>query len=184
MNLDGLLVQARGVLFDLPHVIKDAEKIVSSMPHADRIAFDSGDFFDASTITKDGAAYLLAYLLHDWTDDDCEKILRNIAEVMAPDGCIVLVEQVRSMLSGGACNLFGLTCKLLEMADCCDEPCAALQTLRHVSGALCWSGKCAFSFVTAGGLLLRFVHKKRFSIVGTDRNVFKDHCSKPLQQQR
>ena len=115
-----LFVQARGVLFDLPHVIKDAETMVSSMQHADRIAFDSGDFFDASTITKDGAAYLLAYLLHDWTDDDCDKILRNIAEVMAPDGRIVLVEQVRSTTSGGACNAnsSGLTCKALDMTRC------------------------------------------------------------------
>jgi hypothetical protein len=59
---------ARGVLFDLPHVIADA------LPAA-RLSLQAGDFF---TDALPAAAYLLMDLLHDWDDADAVRILAAI----------------------------------------------------------------------------------------------------------
>ena len=68
----------RGVLFDLPHVITDAPKILARYGVADRVDCIAGDFFES--VPADADLYLASMVLHDWSDQQAQCILGNIAE--------------------------------------------------------------------------------------------------------
>jgi hypothetical protein len=96
----GAAPAARGVLFELREVIEQA----GAMPH-ERIDHVVGDFF-RNDIPPRGL-YLMMMVLHDWSDDQCIVILRNIAKT-APDGArLLLVESVidETRLAGFAVDL-------------------------------------------------------------------------------
>ena len=53
----------RGVVFDQPHVVAEAEERLAAAGHADRVTLAGGDFFDA--VPEGGNVYVLASVLHD-----------------------------------------------------------------------------------------------------------------------
>jgi hypothetical protein len=67
----------RGVLFDLPHVITNAPRTLASHGVEDRAQYMGGDFFES--VPAGGDAYLASLVLHDWPDQQAERILANIA---------------------------------------------------------------------------------------------------------
>jgi hypothetical protein len=83
---------AQGILFDLPHVAADAEARWADEPDAARLKAIGGSFFDWVPAGAD--LYLLKQILHDWPDEDCLRILRNVRAAMAPDGRIAIVERL------------------------------------------------------------------------------------------
>jgi hypothetical protein len=82
----------RGILFDLPHVVRDAPAFIGARGLTDRIAIKSGSFFDA--VPEGADAYLMSHVIHDWTEDLCVKILGNCRKAMGPNGRLLLVEMV------------------------------------------------------------------------------------------
>jgi len=82
----------RGVLFDLPHVVKDAPALIGSRGLTDRISLQPGSFFE--TAPAGGDAYLLSHIIHDWSEDQCIAILRNCRKAMKADGRLLIVEMV------------------------------------------------------------------------------------------
>jgi hypothetical protein len=82
----------RGMLFDLPHVERDAKELIASRGMADRISIRTGSFFEQ--IPAGGDAYLLSHVIHDWNDEQCLTILGNCRKVMARDGKLLIVESV------------------------------------------------------------------------------------------
>lgn len=83
---------ARGVLFDLPSVVDGAGPELKSAGVAERCKVVGGSFFD--TVPDGGDAYVMKSILHDWSDDDAERILRNIRGAIAPASKLVLLEAV------------------------------------------------------------------------------------------
>ena len=83
---------ARGVLFDLPHVIAGAEDYLAANEVADRCRGVGGDFFAA--IPSGGDAYVLSQILHDWEPDHCITILTNCRQAIATNGRLFVVELV------------------------------------------------------------------------------------------
>ncbi len=75
--------KARGLNYDHVHVLAEAR--TDELPG--RWTCVPGDFFESAPV---GDAYLLKRILHDWTDDVCVKILKNIRNAM-PDTAKVLV---------------------------------------------------------------------------------------------
>jgi hypothetical protein len=75
----------RGILFDLPHVIKEAD-----VP--DRCDLVGGDFF--TEVPSGGDVYVLAQILHCWDDHDAVRILRQIAAAIPTHGRLLIVERV------------------------------------------------------------------------------------------
>ena len=67
----------RGVLFDLPHVITNAPRTLASHGVEDRAEYMGGDFFES--VPAGGDAYLASLVLHDWPDQQAERILASIA---------------------------------------------------------------------------------------------------------
>ncbi|WP_321389246.1 methyltransferase [Emcibacter sp.] len=78
-----------GVIFDLPEV---AERASETFGHTDRIKAQGGDFFQE--VPVGGDLYLLKFILHDWTDEQNVKILKNIRAAMAPGGRLCIMEMV------------------------------------------------------------------------------------------
>jgi hypothetical protein len=81
-----------GILFDMPPVVATAARTLAGLGVADRCQTVGGSFFDA--VPGGADAYALKYILHDWTDADCVRILQNCREAMAPGGRILVIEHV------------------------------------------------------------------------------------------
>jgi hypothetical protein len=82
----------RGILFDRPHVVKDAPALLEARDVSDRVTIESGDFFQRVPAGAD--AYILSHIIHDWNDDQCLAILGHIRKAMNPTGRLLIVEMV------------------------------------------------------------------------------------------
>lgn len=76
---------ARGILFDLPHVI-EAARAESS----DRLKFQAGDFFHDQMPVA--GAYTIMQVIHDWDDSDAIKILSGIRRAAPAHSKLLLIE--------------------------------------------------------------------------------------------
>jgi len=82
----------RGILFDLPHVIKGAVPRIPAAGVETRLTTETGDFF--KSVPSGGDAYIMKHIIHDWDDDRAAKILENIRKAMNPGGRVILLESV------------------------------------------------------------------------------------------
>jgi SAM-dependent methyltransferase len=83
---------ARGILFDLPHVIATARETIAAEGLSSRCELVSGDFFDA--LPEGADLHLLKQIVHDWDDDRVTLLLQNCHRALAPGGKLLLVETV------------------------------------------------------------------------------------------
>lgn len=74
----------KGVNFDLPHVIQHAP----SYPGVQHIG---GDMFES---VPKGDAIFMKWILHDWDDEHCVKLLRNCYKSLPDDGKVIVAEAV------------------------------------------------------------------------------------------
>jgi hypothetical protein len=81
-----------GILFDLPHVVRDAPALIQSRGLGDRVKIESGSFFEA--VPAGGDAYILSHVIHDWSESQCLAILGNCHRAMKPESRLLLVEMV------------------------------------------------------------------------------------------
>jgi O-methyltransferase domain len=88
----------RGLLFDLPDVIATAGPLVAQAGVADRCKLVGGSFFESVPAGAD--LYVLKFILHDWTDEDCVRILENCRRAMASGALLLIVEHVIPEESG------------------------------------------------------------------------------------
>lgn len=82
----------RGVLFDRPHVVRDAPALLQASGVEERVTIEPGDFFER--VPAGGDAYLLSHIIHDWNEDQCLTILGHCRNVITPDGRLLIVETV------------------------------------------------------------------------------------------
>lgn len=77
-------------------LVLDREDVVGAIPLAarldGRIDVEGGSFFDRVPAGAD--IYLLVRVLHDWSDEDCVRILRTCRVAMAPNARLLIVEQI------------------------------------------------------------------------------------------
>jgi SAM-dependent methyltransferase len=83
---------ARGILFDLPHVIATAGEVIETRGLADRCELVGGDFFDA--VPGGADLHILKQIVHDWDDEHARQLLTNCHRALAPAGKLLLVEMV------------------------------------------------------------------------------------------
>ncbi len=76
---------AKGILFDLPHVIEQAAAVPS-----ERLTFQAGDFFKDSLPVCD--AYLIMGVIHDWNDEQAEKILNAVRRAAPAHAKVLVIE--------------------------------------------------------------------------------------------
>ncbi|XP_042383720.1 tricetin 3',4',5'-O-trimethyltransferase-like [Zingiber officinale] len=74
----------KGVNFDLPHVISEA-------PPFPGVEHVGGDMFAA---VPSADAILMKWILHDWSDEHCAKLLKNCYSALPASGKVIVVECV------------------------------------------------------------------------------------------
>jgi hypothetical protein len=79
-----------GTLFDLPHVIGEAQALAENRALGTRLTFWGGSFFEQ--VPACGDTLILANILHDWPDDRAVQILTNCRRALARDARLILVE--------------------------------------------------------------------------------------------
>jgi hypothetical protein len=79
--------QAKGILFDLPHVVKEASAMASS-----RLTLQGGDFFKDPLPRCD--AYILMEIIHDWPDQEAVAILQAVRQAALPGAALFLIETI------------------------------------------------------------------------------------------
>jgi hypothetical protein len=82
----------RGILYDLPHVVRDAPTLLQARGVADRVTITSGSFFNG--VPSGGDAYLLSHIIHDWTEAQCLTILGHCRHAMTSAGRVLIIEMV------------------------------------------------------------------------------------------
>jgi len=82
----------KGVLFDLGVVLAGAPAMLDSYGVKNRVELVEGDFFTEIPVVAD--AYIMKHIIHDWYDDNCEKILGCIRRSMPDDGRVLIVDSV------------------------------------------------------------------------------------------
>jgi acetylserotonin N-methyltransferase len=82
----------RAVVFDLPAVIPLAQEKISGSGLADRIEIVPGDFF-VDPLPK-GDLYAVGRILHDWSEDKIDHLLRRIHESLPPNGALLIAEKL------------------------------------------------------------------------------------------
>jgi hypothetical protein len=83
----------RGILTDLEHVLAGAKVHLERHGVAGRCTTVVCDFF--KSVPAGGDAYVMKHIIHDWDDEKCLLILRNIATAMGgKKGKVILVEAV------------------------------------------------------------------------------------------
>jgi hypothetical protein len=74
---------SKGIVFDLPHVAAE------TIPH-ERLTSVGGSFLEWAPQGAD--AYLLRFILHDWSDENAAVILQSVRRSMKPSATLILAE--------------------------------------------------------------------------------------------
>lgn len=80
--------KASGVLFDMPAVVAELEKL-QVMRLGARCSVEGGDFFDR---VPAGDALVLKSIIHSLSDEQAGRVLRNCRDALHPNGKLILVE--------------------------------------------------------------------------------------------
>ena len=83
---------ARGVLFETPHVADRAKTMIEEAGLARRCEVIGGDFFQS--VPTVGGLYLMRRVMHGWSDESATVILRNCRKAMRQDGRLLIIEHV------------------------------------------------------------------------------------------
>lgn len=95
---------ARGILFDLPHVVAGAESQPPLAAVSARCEVVGGDFFDQ--VPGGADAYILKSVLHDWDDPSSHRILQSVRRACPENARLLVIEPVIAPPNEGAPEKF------------------------------------------------------------------------------
>ncbi|WP_327355116.1 methyltransferase [Streptomyces sp. NBC_01304] len=84
--------RARGVVFDLPHVVPAGAPHIADAGLSERCELVGGSFFEK--VPEGGDLYTMKWVLHDWDDASCVRILQSCRQVMSDDARLLIVDTV------------------------------------------------------------------------------------------
>lgn len=89
-----------GSVLDLPDTSAAAMNSIAASGLTERCSFIAGNFFEE--IAGGADIYVLANVLHDWSDADAGRILRRCATAAGATGSLLIVEPVRGLTNDRA----------------------------------------------------------------------------------
>jgi hypothetical protein len=82
----------RGILFDRPDVLPDADHLLTARGVRAQCELVGGSFFEPMNIRGD--VWVLSQILHDWPDAECHVILERCRAQMTSDDRLLVMEMV------------------------------------------------------------------------------------------
>lgn len=83
-----------GAVLELPNVLAEDDRLwAPKIGVADRCDYVEGDMFEA---VPRADAYILNQILHDWSDEECHRILTNVCEAAGNAGQLFIRERIVS----------------------------------------------------------------------------------------
>ena len=105
----------RGIITDMSPVCEIAKEYIQRNGLSDRFTAIPADLFEGP-YPKGADVILLGHILHDWSDDNCHKILRNCCQVLPARGVLLISESVLGPDYSG--STFALMKDLTMMVAC------------------------------------------------------------------
>ncbi|GAB3258657.1 acetylserotonin O-methyltransferase [Kineosporia babensis] len=84
--------QAQGILFDAERSTGEAPSVLAAAGVQDRATIRNGTYFDKLPAGAD--VYVLKHILHDFSEQDCLRVLSNVREAIADGGRMLVIEYV------------------------------------------------------------------------------------------
>jgi len=84
----------KGILFDLPQGIGEAQSLLKTKGMDDRCQIIAGSFFNS--VPEGGDVYVLSRILHDWPDEKAATVLANCRKAINRDGTLLIRDSVLS----------------------------------------------------------------------------------------
>lgn len=81
-----------GIIFDLPSVIARTAQSPEAPEIAARLRLVGGDFF--ADVSPPADAYMMRWVLHNWDDDHCVRLLDNCHRALPSPGRLLVVEEI------------------------------------------------------------------------------------------
>ena len=81
-----------GLLFDLPHVVATASPLIAAAGVANRCELVGGDML--VSVPGGCDAYVMKYVVHDWADEPCRRILRSCHAAMTRDARLIVIDRL------------------------------------------------------------------------------------------
>ncbi|HZP94663.1 MAG TPA: methyltransferase [Burkholderiales bacterium] len=112
-------------LFPAPRgVVYDREDVIDAIPPeallSGRMTAEGGDFFER--VPQGADLYLLIRVLHNWSDEDCLRILRTCRRAMRPDARLLIGEQILEVdPSRGRATDYLVDLQMMAMYGCARE---------------------------------------------------------------
>jgi acetylserotonin N-methyltransferase len=82
----------RAVVFDLPQTVPMAREMIASSAAATRVRVEAGDFFTDPLPEAD--LYALGRILHDWSEDKIQVLLRKVHDRLPAGGALLVAEKL------------------------------------------------------------------------------------------
>lgn len=92
--------RVRGILFDRPDVLPDADHLLTGRGVRDQCDLVGGSFFEPMQLKGD--VWILSQVLHDWPDAECRTILSRSREQIRSGDRLLVIEMVP--VPSGACT--------------------------------------------------------------------------------
>jgi len=96
--------RSAGVVFDLPHVVREASSVIRMAGLEGRCETVEGSYFE--TVPVGGDAYIFKSVLMDHTDEPCAAILRRVRTAMGPHGTLLVIEGMMGSPNEGPRSAF------------------------------------------------------------------------------
>ena len=80
----------RATVTDLPKVEPFAREVIDASPVRERVTFAARDFFADDLVAAD--LYYLGRILHDWSDDKMQPLLKKIHAALPQGGALLIGE--------------------------------------------------------------------------------------------
>ncbi len=82
----------RGIVFDLPHVVKDARTAIEAAGLSARCETIAGDMLES--VPSGADAYVMKAILHGLERERAVRLLGNVRSAIAPEGRLLVVDRV------------------------------------------------------------------------------------------
>jgi acetylserotonin O-methyltransferase len=82
----------QGIVFDLPHALGLAQRMISQSSVADRMQVAGGDFFQDSLPMAD--LFALGRILHDWNDEQAQRLVQRAFDALPSGGGLLIAEKI------------------------------------------------------------------------------------------